>query len=71
MIVLVLHLLKKEETPVSASKSHPSKAKEGDAEWQFQLGLWHSKNGGDNGGAEAAKWYRKAADQGHAAGQYL
>jgi TPR repeat protein len=46
-----------------------SKAERGNAEAQYQLGrfCYSSVNGGE---AEAAIWYRKAADQGHAHAQF-
>ena len=46
------------------------KAGKGNAEAQFNLGLCYAKGEGvPRDGAEAVKWYRKAAEQGHTAAQ--
>lgn len=48
------------------------RAERGDADAQFTLGCnyYFGNNGYEVNHAEAAKWYRKAADQGHANAQY-
>jgi len=49
-------------------------AERGDAAAQYALGVMIEKNGGNNpdkAAAEAAKWYRKAADQGYANAQVI
>jgi TPR repeat protein len=44
-----------------------AKAEAGDAEAQFQLGAAFAKGQGiTNSYAEAARWYQRAVDQGHA-----
>ena len=46
-----------------------SQAKKGDADAQYQMGLWHSEGGNEaveEDYAKAAEWFRKAAAQGHA-----
>jgi TPR repeat protein len=54
------------------SSSLVQRAEAGEAGAQCDLGIAHAM--GDAGGAasitEAARWFRKAADQGHAGGQY-
>ncbi|MGM9937587.1 MAG: hypothetical protein ACI38A_09595 [Candidatus Ornithomonoglobus sp.] len=47
-------------------------AEQGDADAQFNLGLIYNKSSFDVSGdyEEAAKWFRKAAEQGHAQAQY-
>ena len=43
-------------------------AKAGDADAQYQLGLWHREGGNEaveKDDAKAAAWFRKAAEQGH------
>ena len=45
-----------------------SQAKKGDAEAQYQMGLWHSKGGNEaveEDYAKAAEWFRKAGEQSH------
>jgi TPR repeat protein len=68
------HHRKFENSPLEEVKS---KAERGDAEAQCELGIrcWtyhpvHNQGTAKGGAAEAAKWYRKAADQGHAEAQY-
>ena len=46
------------------------KAEKGDAEAQDRLGYFHARGVVGKDYTEAAKWYRKAAEQGLAAGQY-
>ena len=45
------------------------KSKGGDAEAQFRLGVRASKNQNEAGFKDAARWYRLAAEQGHAKAQ--
>ena len=46
-------------------------AEEGDMESQFQLGRCYAfGTGTDKNGKQAALWFRKAAEQGHAKAQY-
>ena len=43
-------------------------AKAGDADAQYQLGLWHHEGGNEaveRDDAKAAEWFHKAAEQGH------
>ena len=48
-----------------------TKAGSGDAEAQFSLGLMYANSeGGAQDYAQAAQWYRKAADQSHALAQF-
>ena len=47
------------------------KAREGDAEAQYALGMAHALGlVVEKDEAEAVKWYRQAADQGHAEAQF-
>jgi TPR repeat protein/CHAT domain-containing protein len=59
------------ESPSSQATSFQvivEKAERGDAEAQFNLGLMYQKGEGvAQNDVEAAKWFRKAAEQGHAA----
>jgi TPR repeat protein len=45
-----------------------SQAKAGDADAQYQLGLWHCEGGNEaveHDNAKAAEWFTKAAEQGN------
>jgi len=48
-----------------------AKAEKGDPDAQCALGIMFAKGGAPKDQAEAVRWYRKAAEQGHAKGQYL
>jgi len=53
-----------------AAKSHLAKAKKGDAQAQYSLGMMYSNgNQVKKDFKEAAKWWRKSAEQGHALSQ--
>jgi hypothetical protein len=53
-----------------AAKSHLAKAKKGDAQAQYSLGMMYSHgNQVKKDFKEAAKWWRKSAEQGHALSQ--
>src|SRR5438132_11878623 len=56
------------KNPVSMTTA--TKAESGDADAQFALGLKFANDGGTQDYAQAAHWYRKAADQNHAMAQF-
>src|SRR6266478_691137 len=59
---------KADQKPIGEMKA---KAEAGDAESQVELGLRYEKGEGvAKDHAEAARWYRKAAEQNYARGQY-
>jgi TPR repeat protein len=69
VVQLAAQQTKADQRPIEEVKA---KAEAGDAESQVELGLRYDKGAGvvkDH--AEAAKWYRKAAEQNFAAAQYM
>ena len=60
-----------EEKTVETEKTIQERAEAGDAEAQTNLGMMYGNGlGVPQDSAEALKWYRKAAEQGHAIGQF-
>jgi TPR repeat protein len=53
-----------------AIETTESKAGHGDAEAQFNLGVKFAREGAAQDYAQAAQWYRKAADQSHSLAQF-
>ena len=58
--------------PGGMEKILKAKSENGDVEAQFQLGVMYVRGQGvTRDDVEAVRWYRKAAEQGHAGAQYL
>ena len=65
------HALAQMVAPALQRRKWYRRARQGDADAQFQLGWWYEFGVGvAKDAGEAAQWYRKAAEQGHARAQY-
>lgn len=71
MIPITGQAVTQQSEPESKRFEHlKTKAEKGDAEAQFNLGcMYDNGEGVEKNATEAAKWYRKAAEQGNAFGQ--
>jgi TPR repeat protein len=78
-LLIVILLVQSARSPANRTYSNQEKdlttlkerAEAGDVKAQVQLGLVYASGGRvEAGGAEAVKWFQKAANQGNASGEY-